>query len=86
MQDQDATPTDVAARLWELLRADGLLAHDAAISDIATRFGDRFVREDDGAPVIDAAVLAAFDTLMRGRAAWDREARAWVVTEDAQGL
>jgi hypothetical protein len=86
MQDPDATPADVAARLWEVLQADGLLPRDAAVSDIALRFGGRFVREDDGEAVIDAAVLAAFDALPRGKAAWDPEARAWVLTKDAQGL
>jgi hypothetical protein len=86
MQDPHATPAAVAARLWELLQADGLLAHDAAIRDIAMRFGGQFVREDDGEAAIDAAVLAAFDALQRGKAAWDPEARPWVVTEDAQGL
>ena len=66
MQNLSATPGEAAARLWELLRADGILPHAGAISDIRMRFGGRFVREDEnGNPTIDTAVLAEFDSQAR---------------------
>ena len=87
MQNPSAVPGEVAARLWELLRADGILPHEGAVSDIRMRFGERFLREDeDGSPTIDSAVLAEFDRLKQDRAAWDRDAQTWVLTEDAQQL
>ncbi len=85
MQNLSATPDEVATRLWELLRADGILPHDGAVSDIRMRFGERYLLEDaHGSSTIDPAVLAAFDRLKQGRAAWDGEAQTWVLTEDAQ--
>ena len=85
MQNPSATPGEVAARLWELLRADGILPHDGAVSDIRMRFGERYVLEDEnGSIAIDRAVLAAFDRLKQDRAEWDRDARTWVLAEDAQ--
>lgn len=87
MQNMSATPAEVAARLWELLRADGILPHKGAVSDIQMRFGERFLLTDEeGRPAIDAAVLAEFDRLKQGRAEWDGEAQTWVLTEDAQQL
>ena len=87
MQKPAATPDEVAARLWELLRADGILPHAGAVSDIRMRFGERFLREDENRTVaLDPVVLAAFERLMQDRAAWDGDAQMWVLTEDAQRL
>ena len=87
MQNMSATPGEVAARLWQLLRADGILPHAGAVSDIQMRFGERFLLTDEaGMPAIDTAVLAEFDRLTQGRAAWDGEAQTWVLIEDAQQL
>ena len=87
MQNLSATPGEVAARLWELLRADGILPHDGAVSDIRMRFSERYLLEDEhGSIAIDRAVLAAFERLTQGRAAWDQDAQTWVLTEDAQQL
>ncbi len=85
MQNLSATPGEVAARLWELLRADGILPYAGAVRDIRMRFGERFLLEDEnGSPAVDPAVLAEFERLTQGRAAWDGDAQTWVLTEDAQ--
>ena len=85
MQNLSATPDEVATRLWELLRADGILPHDGAVSDIRMRFGERYLFQDEhGSSAIDPAVLAAFERLTQGSAAWDQDAQTWVLTEDAQ--
>ncbi len=87
MQNLSATPSEVAARLWELLRADGILPHEGAVSDVRMRFGERFLLEDEnGDTAIDSVVLAEFDRLKQGQATWDRDAQTWVLTEDAQQL
>ncbi len=87
MQRPDATPGEIAAREWELLRADGILPHQGAVSDIRMRFGEQFLLEDEsGTTVIDPMVLTEFDRLKQGRVQWDHDARTWVLTQDAQQL
>ena len=87
MQNLSATPGEVAARLWELLRADGILPHNGAVGDIRMRFGEWYLLEDEnGSIAIDRAVLAEFDRLKQGGAEWDGDARTWILTEDAQQL
>ncbi len=69
---------DVAQFMFVLLKEQDVLYQDAAVGDIDTKFGDKFVyTNDNGNQAIDKQVLKEFELLTSPDYVWDRAERMW---------
>lgn len=60
------------------IERDGDLYQDAAVVDIANKFGDDFTYENDsGNLAISKSVLSAFRKLTKESVVWERGERRW---------
>lgn len=75
-----ALPTSESVAAWMLgeIERDGDLYQDAAVVDIANKFGDDFTYENDsGNLAISKSVLSAFRKLTKESVVWERGERRW---------
>ena len=80
------TPIDVAEYMVQCLQADGTLYQETVVSEIADRFGDEFVYQNEsGNPAITQAVLKEFRRLTEGQVVWARTSRYWRWREERDG-
>jgi hypothetical protein len=83
---KDATPEVVAKWMLGEVEQDGVLAQAVAVDEIAHRFGDEFVYENErGALAIDKRVLSAFLDVSRETVVWQRRGRFWRKREPGDG-
>jgi hypothetical protein len=84
LPDKTTIEADAAAKwmLAELEKQDGVLYQEDAASQIADRFGERFVYENEsGNACIDRQVLAAFRKLTGESVVWISGERLWRTRE-----
>lgn len=78
-----ASARDVAAFLLQRLTEERLLSQDVAVSEIAHRFGEAFVYDNqNGNPAIRADVLREFRKLTPDTVVWERGEKLWRFRED----
>jgi hypothetical protein len=73
-----ATAQEVAQWMLDEVMGKGELEQEAAVSDIALKFGNEFTYDNEnGNLAIRRDVLAAFRRLTENSVVWDRENRLW---------
>jgi len=78
-----ASARDVATFMLQRLIEERMLSQDVAVSEIALRFGEAFVYENqNGNPAIRADVLREFRKLTTDTVVWERGEKLWRFRED----